>query len=304
MKPDHRQIEAGKKCRRGEGEIPEHSEKRRHLEVVIPVLAALHEPAERTGKYQSIGGVVADHNDPAVQDLLRRPVRPFCCLILGKRGVPGVVCQLFHHAAVQDPVDLIFVQSVFQVFQKLFPDKVFHIQDLHHRLGTDAKRLLLHFQPCIPDPFAHKGGIYLHRVGKTLPGTAEHLFCLGAGNSHIRVTFAGDFQRLVITVHKKHGVARQKRRESRLHIRKFFHIRDPKAVVPYEFPDLIRRYLPEMVDHLSQGGVVQHDVGHRHFDVHHQAVHLRPVSQPHGADQDIRAVRAPFPDIFLILPEI
>ena len=58
-----------------------------------------------------------------------------------------------------------------------------------------------------------------------------------------------------------------------------------------------------MIDHLSNGRIVQHHVGNCHFNINHQTVHFMTLSQAHGPDQNIIAVFTALPDIRFIFME-
>ena len=271
---------------------------------MIPVLTAFHKTVKISRQDQSLGRIVTQYHNLTIQNFLHCPVRPLRCLILRKRRIPDIFCQLFQHPAVQYPVNPESPQTFFYLFKKFFMYQILHIQYLRQRMRTHPCVIFLDLQPGIPKSFPHQCTVTLHTVRKSFPGTAEHLFRFCLHHPHGRITFTGDFHRPVIAIYKKNCIPCQHGSQRFIHICQFLYICNPQTVILNKFLDLLRGNLPEMIDHLSNGRIIQHHIGNCNFYIDHQAVHLLFLPQPHGTDKNITAFLQPASQIFFIFPQI
>ena len=170
------------------------------------------------------------------------------------------------------------------------------------RAHTDF--IFFHLESGITKPFSYQCTVTFHTVRKSFPGTPQHLFRFCLHHTCGWITFARDFHRLVISIYEKHCIPCKHGIYGLVKILQFLYICDSKTVMPDKFLNILRRNLPEMIDHLSKSRIIQHHVGNRNFYIDHKAVHLMFISQPHGTDQNITAIFQPASQIFLILPQI
>ena len=85
VKADHRKVKPREQCRHKQCKITKCPQKRCHFKMMKPVLATLHKAIKGTWKNQCGRRIVTEHHDLSIQDLHRRPVGTFRCLILWKR---------------------------------------------------------------------------------------------------------------------------------------------------------------------------------------------------------------------------
>ena len=171
-------------------------------------------------------------------------------------------------------------------------------------MGTFPYIKFHHLQSGIPKTFPNQGGIGFHGIGKALFGTTKHLFHFHFRNTHAGVSGAGNFHCLVKAIHKEHSISRKYPGEHLLHIRQLFHICNSQTVIFHKFLNLRRRNLPEVPDHFSKCGILQHHIGSRHLNVNHQAVHLALLAEAHPPDLNIPAVLQALPYMLLIYTNV
>ena len=127
METYHCQVKSRQNSRHDHSQISQYSEKGSHLEPVIPVLAALHETAKISRKDQCFRRIITQNHNLTFQDFLHSTIRTFRCLILRKRRIPHIFCQLFKHTAVKDSVNLKFFQPFLHFLQKSLMYQVIHV---------------------------------------------------------------------------------------------------------------------------------------------------------------------------------
>ena len=162
MKTDHRQIQSRQQSRSCHGKIPQNSQERRHLKTVVPVLPAFQKAVKIPRKDQCHRRIIAKQHDLSVKDFLGCTVRALCCLILGKRREPGILCKLLQHTTVQNPVDLKLLQPFLHLFQKFLPCQIFHVQNLYQSMGTTSDIVFHHLHSGIPKPLPYQSRIGFH----------------------------------------------------------------------------------------------------------------------------------------------
>lgn len=78
-------------------------------------------------KDQCFRRIITQNHNLTFQDFLHSTIRTFRCLILRKRRIPHIFCQLFKHTAVKDSVNLKFFQPFLHFFQKSLMYQVVHV---------------------------------------------------------------------------------------------------------------------------------------------------------------------------------
>ena len=147
---DSRETHGEDRCKKAQDSC-----KRRGFKPVVPVVAGLKEAVVIRRKYQYSRRMIHHQYDTPFQNGRRRPVRTFRRLKLRKRRQPVLFHQLLQHTAVQDPVDLISVESLPDRVQQTGIDQIFHIDQRRHGMRTGSYGLLLYFHARVPESLTY-----------------------------------------------------------------------------------------------------------------------------------------------------